>query len=70
MNIDKTYTFGGKAVIISVVAIFALVALIGYFFGNASIDSDTMGFFKTKIVDADFGHAVFFLLLCYGFFGK
>ncbi len=67
MKIEKTYTFGIKAVFMIAVILFFIIGIIWHFYGAPHVDFD---FLKVKIADATIGHAVLLVFLCYGLFGK
>lgn len=70
MKIEKTYTFGIKAVFMIAVILFFIIAIIGHYYGAAHVDQGAFDFLKVKLADANIGHGVILIFLCYGFFGK
>ena len=69
MKIEKTYTFGAKAIIITVLVLTGIISAVGYFSG-AHVSENAFDFLNVKLADATVGHAVAFLFCSYLYFGK
>jgi len=69
MKFEKTYTFGGKAIIITALVVTGVISTIGYFCGLPD-SQNAFDFLSVKLADATIGHAVAFLFVSYLYFGK